>query len=51
MADMQPAQQSLMAVETVPLDTLGESGLDTLAETLQEEGAQEFQHEFFEQVD
>jgi hypothetical protein len=47
---MQEAQQSLMPPQTPPAPTCYKPVLDTLAEVLQEEGTQQFQHQFFEQV-
>jgi hypothetical protein len=47
---MKPAQQRLMAPNALSACPLNKFVLDTLAELLQEEGAQEFDDEFFEYV-
>jgi hypothetical protein len=49
--EVQPTQQSLMAAQTAPVSTRYKPILDALTEVLQKEGAQEFQCEFFDQVD
>jgi hypothetical protein len=46
--DMELAQQPLPTATTAALTVFNQTRFDTLAKILEKEGAEQFQHEFFE---
>jgi hypothetical protein len=51
MPHLQQSQQGTMAQGSSPVSALADFHFDTLAQLFQEEGAEEFQHKFLEQIE